>query len=183
MWQGPPHLSGPDTTPYSCHVSRSSQSRGRGNTEEQRKRLNDLKLHDLRSPRDGLPSLFGYGVHSLNLTTQSGRAANYSFERGPSPAPPPLPPCSTAIPRAERWCRHRPLALGQSGWGVYVCPGCHFNTGNPPSPTQVLKEIAQRQSEWRRGLWGRDTGSCLTVLHTPTYPTLGPSLYLPRSDA
>lgn len=97
--------------------------------------------------------------------------------------PPPL--CYIAIPRAGSWCGHRRLASGQSGWGVYVCPGCHFNTGTPPSPTQVLEEIAQRQSEWRRGLGGRDNDSCLIVPHTALHPPpkLRPSLYLPGSDS
>lgn len=57
------------------------------------------------------------------------------------PMPPAPPFCYTAISRTESWCRHKPLASGQSGWGVYVCP---FQHRNPTVLTPVLAEIAQK---------------------------------------
>lgn len=77
------------------------------------------------------------------------------------------PPCYMAIPRAGSW--YRPLASGQRV-GCLCLSRMPFQHRNPTFSTQVLAEIAQRQSEWRRGLGGRDDDSCLIVLliHTHT---------------
>lgn len=170
IWQGPSDLLGPRTVPYVCCRNKGRQTGWVGETYRRTDRVQGWMTLDHH--KDGLLQVFN--MESTLTHHKIHESCKLSFRRRITPSPCLPTPCCMAIPRAGS-C-HRPLASGQRA-GCLCLSRMPFQHRNPTFSTQVLAEIAQRQSEWRRGLGGRDNDSCLIVLLTHTHTSRFVPLY------
>lgn len=93
----------------------------------------------------------------------------------------PPPSCQNAILRHESWYKHRPLTSGKNGWGVCLSsPGCHFNTGTPPSPPRFWRKLPKDRVN-EEGLWGGQGPRLLPHSSSPALPLC--LCFLPASES